>query len=354
MAGIMINASKVIIHVETSDARPDWIEDASKLNKEKGTKNAKLDKGEHLEMCHKLAYALICKYIRKALKGKTLDEAAQWFETDNNWVDPSTKPRRMELRWQKQMPLTVNSNLAPNTANIGAAVDEWLKNANSYVGNLWLDGEKLNNQKANFLKEAMRHCRLLSLGPVLYGPYNWLWIALHGDIVGEATDNQPCDLLWRSYKLQQAGAPVLHSNNNICRSISKTQVRAWFQEDDCQIVVVTTNLPTHKVSFSLEACGGFKEGAVLLYKDQIYKVSRAYDPVKSFDFRNGDRTFNIGGTNVSDFKSLKDCLLFGSLHLDGTRGEELDDAMKPLLANLFEKSGLGWMDKQPAKLMTHV
>jgi hypothetical protein len=87
---------------------------------------------------------------------------------------------------------------------------------------------------------------------------------------------------------------------------------------------LTTNLNTQKLKFRLEAYGDYSEGAIILFSNEIYKVSRHYDPITSFDFRNGKASINIkhknvdsGGFEIKDFKSLKAALLFGALDLNG-------------------------------------
>ena len=86
MAGITLTGTKPqrIARVETSDDRPDWIEGATGLNKQKATKNLtiKREGGDELEMCHKVAYYLVAKFIRRTLKGKTVTEAVAWLEDE--------------------------------------------------------------------------------------------------------------------------------------------------------------------------------------------------------------------------------------------------------------------------------
>ncbi len=94
-------------------------------------------------------------------------------------------PRRVDNRYSKILPLRIDDAISGDLATLQVLVDEWLKNANSYTGNLFLGPKSTNGSKGHFLKEAMRHCRQVGVGQKLYGPYNQLRHVLLTDIGAE-------------------------------------------------------------------------------------------------------------------------------------------------------------------------
>jgi hypothetical protein len=349
MAGITITGGQPprIARVDTGSERPTWIGDAAKLDEQKKNLNGIKQKGgEDLEMCHQVAYYLIGKYLRKTLKNLTIPEAVAWFDEKEHWIDPDRVDSRITNRWRKNMPLKVGDAITPNLPTLIELVDEWLKNANSYTGNLWLGGERLNAAKGHFLKEAMNSTRRVGLGEKLYGPYNRVYIALMQDIVAQDSLGNQCDVLARAYTQNEGGGLLLQSNA-ILRVVTKETIKNAFDQN-CQLVFLTTNLNTQKLKFRLEAYGDFSEGAITLFSNEIYKVSRNYDPATSFDFRNGKASINIkhknvesGGVEIKDFESLKAALVFGALDLNG-RSDDLNNLEEKLL-NLLRFSIAGFL-----------
>jgi hypothetical protein len=96
-----------------------------------------------------------------------------------------------------------------------------------------------------------------------------------------------CDIKVSSYAQVEGGGLVCKKSLN-CQMVTRDSIKDAFF-DGCCLIFVTTNLKTQKLKFRLEACGEYSEGAIILLLDEIYKVSRNYDPSRSFDFKNGKR-----------------------------------------------------------------
>lgn len=103
---------------------------------------------------HVVSFTLIAKALRKVLKGMTIAEASSWLKDKQNWIDQDYLSDDL-----------LDERFLGSVQGIQAAADNWLKNANSFKGNLWPGPSSENRQKGGEAAGAKKKIGKNWVGP---------------------------------------------------------------------------------------------------------------------------------------------------------------------------------------------